>query len=97
MLETLRGVIAPFTTAFSQDDSLDLGAVAAQVDWLIAESVHRLAAGGSTGEGHALTRKEHRDLLAETVRAARGQVPVVVVGIISNSTAETAARGRQVA
>ena len=96
MLERLRGVIAPFTTPFRNDDTLDLGAIQAQVDWLIANGVHGLAAGGSTGEGHVLNREEHRDILAETVRAAAGRVPVVA-GIISNSTAETAARGRQVA
>ncbi len=96
MLDQLRGVIAPFTTPFRKDDSVDLGAISPQVDWLVAEGVHGLAAGGSTGEGHALTREEHRDILAETVRAADGRVPLVA-GIISNSTAETAARGRQVA
>lgn len=96
MLDKLRGVIAPFTTPFAADDSLELGAVGAQVDWLIGQGVHGLAAGGSTGEGHVLTREEHRDLLAETVRAVGGRVPVVA-GIIANSTAETAVRGRQVA
>ena len=96
MLELLKGVIAPFTTPFREDDSVDLGAIGAQVDWLAGEGAHGLAAGGSTGEGHALTREEHRDILAETVRAAAGRVPVVA-GIISNSTAETAARGLQVA
>ena len=89
MLDQLRGVVAPFTTPIRDDDSVDLGAIAAQVDWLISEGVHGLAAGGSTGEGHALTREEHRDILAETVRAVDGRVPVVA-GIISNSTAETA-------
>lgn len=96
MLDRLRGVVAPFATPFAEDDGVELGAIAAQVDWLIAEGVHGLAAGGSTGEGHALTREEHRDVLAETVRAAAGRVPVVA-GIIANSTAEVAARGRQVA
>ncbi|MEM9061398.1 MAG: dihydrodipicolinate synthase family protein [Pseudomonadota bacterium] len=96
MLDDLNGVIAPFTTPFTEDDGIELGAIAAQVEWLISEGVHGLAAGGSTGEGHALTRAEHRDILAETVRAADGRVPVVA-GIISNSTMETAARGRQVA
>ena len=43
-----------------------------------------------------LSREEHRDILAEAVRAVAGRVPVVA-GIISNSTAETAARGQQVA
>jgi 4-hydroxy-tetrahydrodipicolinate synthase len=95
MLDALRGVIAPFTTPFDDDDRVDLRSIAAQVDWLVAEGVHGLAAGGSTGEGHALTREEHRDILAETVRATQDRVPVVA-GIISNSTAETAARGKQV-
>lgn len=95
MLESLRGVVAPFTTPFRTDDTVDLTAIRAQVDWLVANGVHGLAAGGSTGEGHVLNREEHRDILAETVRAAAGRVPVVA-GIISNSTAETAARGRQV-
>jgi len=94
MLEQIKGVIAPFTTPFRDDDSVDRAAIAALVDWLIAEGVHGLAAGGSTGEGHALTRE--RDILAETVRVVAGRVPVVA-GIISNSTAETAARGKQVA
>lgn len=96
MLDELRGVVAPFTTPFGADDGIDLGLVAAQVDWLVSNGVHGLAAGGSTGEGHALTREEHRDLLAETVHAVDGRVPVVA-GIISNATAETAIRGRQVA
>ena len=96
MLQDLKGVVAPFTTPFRSDDTVELGAIQAQVDWLVSQGVHGLAAGGSTGEGHALSREEHRDILAETVRAAAGRVPVVA-GIISNSTAETAARGRQVA
>lgn len=96
MLDDLKGVIAPFTTPFNADDTIELGAISAQVDWLLSNGVHGLAAGGSTGEGHALTREEHRDILAETVRAVDGRVPVVA-GIISNSTMETAARGKQVA
>lgn len=95
MLEDLRGVIAPFTTPFNENDTIELDAVAAQVDWLIDNGVHGLAAGGSTGEGHALTREEHRDLLAETFSAVDDRVPVVA-GIIANSTTETIIRGRQV-
>ncbi len=95
MFQDLHGIVAPFTTPFDDEDRIEFGAIPAQVDWLIAEGVHGLAAGGSTGEGHALDRGEHRDLLAATVDAVSGRVPVVA-GIISNSTAETAARGRQV-
>ena len=95
-LDDLHGVVAPFTTPFKLDGSIDYAAVADQVNWLISEGVHGLAAGGSTGEGHALNRDEHFDLLSATVEAADGRIPVVA-GIISNSTAETAARGRKVA
>lgn len=95
MLDDLKGIVAPFTTPFREDDTIELGAIRAQVDWLIAEGVHGLAAGGSTGEGHALDREEYRDVMAETVRAADGRVPVVA-GIISNSTGETALRGKLV-
>lgn len=95
MLDDLKGIVAPFTTPFREDDTIELGAIRAQVDWLIAEGVHGLAAGGSTGEGHALDREEYRDVMAETVRAADGRVPVVA-GIVSNSTGETALRGKLV-
>ncbi len=96
MLDRLRGIIAPFTTPFREDETIDFGAIGPQVEWLIAKGVHGLAAGGSTGEGHALDRGEHHDLLAATLDAAAGRVPVVA-GIISNSTRETAARSAQVA
>jgi 4-hydroxy-tetrahydrodipicolinate synthase len=95
-MDELRGVIAPFTTPFDEDDTIDFGAVGAQVDWLIGAGVAGLAAGGSTGEGHALDREEHLTLLEETVDAVDGRVPVVA-GIVSNSTRETAARGELVA
>ncbi|MFO7853754.1 MAG: dihydrodipicolinate synthase family protein [Paracoccaceae bacterium] len=95
-MDELKGVIAPFTTPFDEDDSIDFAAVGGQVDWLIGAGVDGLAAGGSTGEGHALDREEHLTLLEETVDAVDGRVPVVV-GIVSNSTRETAARGELVA
>ncbi|HKK35603.1 MAG TPA: dihydrodipicolinate synthase family protein, partial [Paracoccaceae bacterium] len=95
-MDELKGVIAPFTTPFDEDDAIDFAAVGAQVDWLIGAGVDGLAAGGSTGEGHALDREEHLTLLEETVDAVDGRVPVVA-GIVSNSTRETAARGELVA
>ncbi|MGI9373991.1 MAG: dihydrodipicolinate synthase family protein [Hyphomicrobiales bacterium] len=95
-LDDLKGIVAPFTTPFHQDGRIDFAAVSAQVNWLIGEGVHGLAAGGSTGEGHVLNSDEHFDLLSATVEATAGRIPIVA-GIISNSTQETAARGRKVA
>ena len=91
----LRGVISPFTTPFSETGEINLDLVKPQVDWLIDNGVHGLAAGGSTGEGHALGRDEYRALMEETAKAVDGRVPLVA-GIIANSTAEVAARGHMV-
>ena len=94
-MSELRGVISPFTTPFTETGEINLDLVKPQVDWLIDNGVHGLAAGGSTGEGHALGRDEYRALMEETAKAVDGRVPLVA-GIIANSTAEVAARGHMV-
>ncbi|MEK9597051.1 MAG: dihydrodipicolinate synthase family protein [Rhodospirillaceae bacterium] len=91
-MSDLKGIIAPFTTAFTASGAINLALVKPQVDWMIEHGVHGLAAGGSTGEGHALDQAEYRDLIAATKDAIAGRVPLVA-GIIANSTAEVAARG----
>lgn len=91
----LRGIIPPMTTPFTAAGDLDLKRVKAQVDWLVDAGVHGLAAGGSTGEGHALDAGELRELLAATVEAAAGRIPVVA-GIIVDSTREAVHRGKMV-
>ena len=94
-MSELRGIIAPFTTPFTESGEIDLDLVPMQVDWLIGNGVHGLAAGGSTGEGHALSRDEYRALLVKTTDAIAGRVPLVA-GVIANSTAEVTARGNLV-
>ncbi len=95
MLDRLSGVVAPFTTPFNEAGEIELASVKAQVDWLIDNGVHGLAAGGSTGEGHVLDRGEYSELIHATLDAIGGRVPLVA-GIIANSTAEVAARGHLV-
>ena len=70
-MSQLKGVIAPFTTPFKESGDIDLNLVPTQVDWLIANGVHGLAAGGSTGEGHALNRDEYRALMDEMIQTYR--------------------------
>ena len=94
-MSTLRGIISPFTTPFSKDGELQLELVAPQVEWLIENGVHGLAAGGSTGEGHVLNRDEYYSLMKTTSEALKGRIPLVA-GIIANSTSEVAARGKSV-
>jgi|TARA_B100002052_G_scaffold97451_1_gene89974 4-hydroxy-tetrahydrodipicolinate synthase len=88
----LRGVIAPFTTPFAKDGSIDFSLIKPQVDWLIDNGVHGLAAGGSTGEGHVLTRDEYSSVIEKTLEAVNDRIPLVA-GIIANSTTEVIARG----
>src|SRR6476646_1492227 len=89
------GVIPPMTTPFSRDGEIDFKLIAPQVDWLISAGSNGMAAGGSTGEGHTLDHEEYRDLMAATVEAARGRVPVIA-GIIVDSTRDAIRRGRLV-
>jgi len=89
----LKGIIAPFTTPFTESGAINLDLVQPQVDWLINNGVHGLAAGGSTGEGHVLERDEYQGLIETTAKAIDNRVPLVA-GIIANSTAEVIARGK---
>ena len=91
----LKGIIAPFTTPFSESGEINFDLVKPQVDWLIENGVHGLAAGGSTGEGHTLERDEYKILMEKTSEAIDNRVPLVA-GIIANSTAEVIARGKSV-
>lgn len=92
-MSELEGIIAPFTTPFDDAGQIEFEAVKAQVDWLVENGVHGLAAGGSTGEGHVLARDEYRQLIRTTVEAVDGRVPLIA-GIIASSTAEVIARGQ---
>jgi len=94
-MTNLHGIIPPMTTPFGADGELELPLVKGQVDWLVGHGVHGLAAGGSTGEGHTLEAEEFRDLVAATVEAAKGRVPVIA-GIIVDSTRDAIRRARLV-
>ena len=94
-MSELKGVISPFTTPFSENGEIDYRLVKPQVDWLIDNGVHGLAAGGSTGEGHVLDREEYIKLMKTTVDSVDGRIPVVA-GIVTNSTSEVIARGKSV-
>jgi 4-hydroxy-tetrahydrodipicolinate synthase len=90
------GVIPPMTTPFRRNGDIAFEQVAPQLDWLVAAGAHGVAAGGSTGEGHTLEAEELRDLIAATVDAARGRIPVIA-GIIVDSTRDAIKRGKLVA
>jgi len=96
MTAQLRGIIPPMTTPFDEDGNIDEVAFCRDVDYLLQAGVHGLAVGGSTGEGHTLSREELVQLNKRAVLQASGNVPVIA-GIIADSTREVIDRGKAVA
>ena len=96
MLSDLGGVIPPATTPFTRGGDIDPRAMEEQVNWLIGQGVHGIAAGGSTGEGHTLDVDEFRAIVEIALDTAAGRVPVVA-GIIVDSTRDAVRRGRAIA
>jgi 4-hydroxy-tetrahydrodipicolinate synthase len=89
MSEPFHGVLPALITPFTDDgDAVDTGALAANVERLIAGGAGGFVPGGSTGEFTTLTHAERRLVVEATVEAAAGRVPVVA-GAGALSTRET--------
>ncbi len=63
------------------------------VEWQIAQGTHGLVPCGTTGESPTLSHHEHERVVALTIEAAAGRVPVIA-GSGSNSTAEAVSLSR---
>ncbi|HET8823242.1 MAG TPA: dihydrodipicolinate synthase family protein [Thermoleophilaceae bacterium] len=89
-MTTFPGIIPAVVVPFAEDDSIDVGALRANVTHLIDRGVHGLVVNGTMGEASALSDDE-RGLVIDTVLGvAEGRLPVTV-GVSSASTA--ASRG----
>ena len=75
--ERIRGVLGFPVTPFRQDLSLDLDALARNVDEMARHPFCALVAAGGTGELYSLTPAEVEDVVRVTVQAAAGRMPVV--------------------
>jgi 5-dehydro-4-deoxyglucarate dehydratase len=73
----MRGVLGFPVTPFRQDLSLDLDALARNVDEMARYPFCALVAAGGTGELYSLTATEVGDVVRVTVQAAAGRMPVV--------------------
>jgi len=87
MSEAFRGVFVAVVTPMTQDEKIDLVALRALLDHLIAAGVHGIAALGSTGEFYALDGEERCRVVSATIDAVAGRVPVLV-GASFGSTRE---------
>jgi 4-hydroxy-tetrahydrodipicolinate synthase len=85
MQANLTGIIPPLVTPFDADGEIDEKAFRAQARFMLAKGVHGICIGGSTGEGHTLSREERKRLLVAAMEEVGDKIPVVA-GIIVNST-----------
>lgn len=88
-----RGVMPAMTTRFKPDLSVDLAAVAAHAQWLVANGCTGIVALGSLGESATLRFDEKVTVLQTCVDALGARAPVMA-GIASLRTAEAVALAR---
>lgn len=81
----ITGSIPALVTPFA-DGRIDEKAFEAFVDWQVSEGSAGLVPCGTTGESATLSIDEHDHVVALTVKAAKGRVPVIA-GCGSNDTA----------
>lgn len=85
MARPLTGIIPPLVTPFTTDGDIDEKLLRGQARFMLAKGVHGVCMGGSTGEGHTLTRDELKRTVEITLEEIGDKIPVVA-GIIVNST-----------
>ncbi|QDQ26529.1 dihydrodipicolinate synthase family protein [Chitinimonas arctica] len=85
MTVTFKGVMPAITTPFNADLSIDHGALATHVQWLVSNGCTGIVPCGSLGEGATLTFDEKLALIETCARAV--DVPVIP-GIAALSTHE---------
>lgn len=73
----LRGVLAFPITPYDDEGALDLDGVASNTRWLAATRMNALVAPSGTGELFSLTPAECAEVVAATVEAADGRMPVI--------------------
>lgn len=85
----IEGCLTALVTPFKAG-RVDFDALAKLVDWQIENGVDGIVAVGTTGESATLDVEEHVAVIAATVKAARGRVPVIA-GAGGNATSEALA------
>ncbi len=75
--DQLRGVFGFPITPFHQDLSLDLAALEKNVDEMTRHPYCAIVAAGGTGEIYSMTSEEAAEVVAVSVKATQGRMPVV--------------------
>lgn len=87
------GVLPPMTSPFDQAGDLQRDGFAPQIDFIMNAGASGVVVGGSTGEGHTLTREELVQSMQATSEALQGR-GALLAGLIVNSTREAIERIR---
>ena len=83
-------------TPMHDDGSVDWSALEGLVNHHVAEGTDAIVSVGTTGESATLNHDEHGEVIARTVKAAAGRIPVIG-GTGANSTAEAISLTRHAA
>jgi 4-hydroxy-tetrahydrodipicolinate synthase len=76
-IPSFKGIIPAMITPFAEDESIDEEATRRIIEHLIGSGVHGIMCCGSTGEGAALSREEHREFARLVVECVRHRVPII--------------------
>jgi 4-hydroxy-tetrahydrodipicolinate synthase len=83
----IRGSIVALVTPMSADGEIDGDALQRLVELHVQSGTAAIVAVGTTGESATVDEQEHCDLIARTIAAAAGRIPVIA-GTGANSTTE---------
>ena len=92
----LTGSMVAMVTPMHDDGSVDWSALEGLVNHHVAEGTDAIVSVGTTGESATLNHDEHGEVIARTVKAAAGRIPVIG-GTGANSTAEAISLTRHAA
>ena len=87
MKNTFRGVFTAMITPFTEYNTVDYISLERMVEAQISAGIDGLVPCGTTGESPTLSHEEHDRVIAQTIRYAKGRVPVIA-GTGSNATNE---------
>lgn len=88
---TLSGILPPLAMPFTKSGDIEFSALREQIDHAVEGGVNGIVVGGSTGEGHTLSRDEFVKVMHESHSALAGR-RAFLAGLIVNSTREAIER-----
>ena len=83
----IQGSIVAIVTPMHPNGDLDFEALDRLLEWHVDSGTDAVVVVGTTGESPTLTMEEHCAVIARSIKAVRGRIPVIA-GTGSNSTEE---------